>query len=117
MLVDAVQIAFISTRQAYYHLTKMYNIIGSMSAEDFTQLVDRSNSTGLILFGHFLAFHCVAQPVIAYESSHRDITVLMIRFIWWINDIHGCLSPAMRQLLEWPRNFIKDFMRDVYGVY
>jgi hypothetical protein len=87
-------------------MTKMYNIMGILSAEDFHRLVNKSNSIGQILLSHFLAHHIICHPAIIHESPNRNLDSLFVRFTGWENDLHSRLSPALKLLNDWPLSFI-----------
>jgi hypothetical protein len=98
-------------------MTQLYNVVGIISTESFTQLVDKSNSICQILLSYFLAFHILAYPVILYESPHRDIDIafLFIRFLRWATNIHLNLPPGMRFLNNWSYSLIINAVPDIIG--
>jgi hypothetical protein len=90
---------------AYTQLTELYNVVGRVSSEEFTRLIDKSNGICQILLAHFLAVHHILRPITVLENPTRDTSPLFDMIQSWCCMIHGNLDQNLRYLNEWPISF------------
>lgn len=83
----------------------LYDVVGALSFDEFSRLVDKSNSICQILLAHWLAVHHILRPITFLENPGRDISPMFHMIESWCNRIHAALPRTVRSLIEWPMNF------------
>jgi hypothetical protein len=106
VLTTMVQAGLTSHSLAYFHMIRLYQMVGRISAADFHHLMDKSNGICQILLGHFLATHFITRHVAFIESPMRDVTSLYHMMQTWVCVIHASLDPKLRHLHQWPLSYV-----------
>ena len=95
---------------AYESFVKLYNIVGSISHEDFQNLIDTSNPASQLLLSHFLAAHILLRHVSFQEMttvrSFNDPFPMYHVMMSWMQHIDSNLPPSYLKYNNWPRTYV-----------
>jgi hypothetical protein len=98
---------------AYESFVNLYNIVGTMSHEDFQKLVDTSEPVSQLLLSHFLSAHILLRHVSVHEMttfrSFNDPSPMYNVMVSWMHYIDGNLPPAYRRYNDWPRSYVLEW--------
>ncbi|KFY82809.1 hypothetical protein V500_10320 [Pseudogymnoascus sp. VKM F-4518 (FW-2643)] len=107
-LLEIVQAAQISSRQAYIGIMKIYGIFAYyMSATDFHQFIHPNNQVGLLLQAHMIAIQMILDPVLNNENNAGTTMDKPWRprhsgSVAWLNSIEVKMSDEMAPFFAWP---------------
>ncbi|OBT46921.1 hypothetical protein VE00_02007 [Pseudogymnoascus sp. WSF 3629] len=107
-MLEIVQAAQISSRQAYIGIMKIYGIFAYyMSATSFHEFIHPDNQVGLLLQAHMIAVQMIIDPVLKNEDSAGTKMDKPWRprhsgSVAWLNTIERRMSDEMAPWFAWP---------------
>ena len=100
-------------RPAYESFVKLYNIVGTISHDEFQKLVDIGNTVSQLLLSHFLAAHILLRHVSVHEMttfrSLNDPTPMYNVMISWMQNIDNNLPASHLRYNDWPRRYVSEW--------
>jgi hypothetical protein len=98
---------------AYKSFVLLYNIVGTISHNDFQMLIDTYNPLSQLLLSHFLAAHILLRHISVYEMvdsrTEADQSPLYQIMLGWMHKIDAALPTEYRKYNKWPRSFVLEF--------
>jgi hypothetical protein len=95
---------------AYESFVKLYNIVGTISHEDFQDLVDTSKPVSQLLLSHFLAAHILLRHVSVHEMQSKraqsDPNPMYQVMMSWMRNIDSNLPLQYLRYNSWPRAYV-----------
>lgn len=93
---------------AYLGIMRIYGIFAyTMSAADFTTLIDPSNAVGLLLQAHLVAIQTILDPVLSAEHNiapHNSFSKSGPKHMGsmkWLDSIHNKVGPEWKVYFQW----------------
>lgn len=93
---------------AYLGIMRIYGIFAyTMSAADFTNLIDPTNVVGLLLQAHLVAIQTILDPVPRAEQSVSPDNKLAtagpkhMGSLKWLDSIHKKVAPELMIYFRW----------------
>lgn len=98
---------------AYVAFVKLYNIVGSISTEDFQKLVNPSYPVSQLLLSHFLAAHILLRHVSIHEMmssrAMNDPNPMYNVMLSWMATIDNNLPHEYQKFNDWPRSYVSEW--------
>src|ERR1700742_471161 len=99
---------------AYKSFVELYNLVGTITHNDFQRILDRTNPISLLLLSHYLAAHVLLRHISIYEvhdSRQRSDFVPLYRILLgWTDKIDTLLPTRYKPYNEWPRSFVDQWL-------
>ena len=115
ILLRTVENAYDRPIQAYTTFSQLYNVPSRWTHEEFTTFIDPMNTVAQILLAHFIALQAVLTPILILERVGFQGIEAPSSVLGWVEGTYRNVAPALRHLIEWPRQVTKYPTMRFYG--